>query len=193
MSWDCSGRWRRHQHRPVLTDSAEEDLHWGRSAKYLHKSLWPEMLLLHLSESHDNCGDRGTGGPGDQTGETSLFWRGCWAEHRASSDFSLSAITFIESVEPGPSLGQIDHVCHRHFCVPPLLVNHCQLLVCYRTLNNCYFNKVSIIYYLRVAFIKVCLLSGVRIISSSSCLAAAFSSSRTLFLWATSLRHSRFL
>ena len=48
-SWDCSG-WRGcHQHRPVLTDSAEEDLHGGWGPKYLHQSLWAEMLLLHLS------------------------------------------------------------------------------------------------------------------------------------------------
>ena len=92
MSRDCLGGGRRHQHRPVLTDSFEEDLHWGWYSKYLHKSLRSEMLLLHLPESHNNCGDGGTGGSGEQTGETS-FGRGGWAEHRASSDFSLSALT----------------------------------------------------------------------------------------------------
>ena len=92
MSWDCLGGGWRHQHRPVLIDSPEEDVHWGWYSKYLHKSLRSEMLLLHLPESHNNCGDGGTGGSGEQTGETS-FGRGGWAEHRASSDFSLSALT----------------------------------------------------------------------------------------------------
>ena len=100
------GVWWCHQHCSVLTDPPEEDLHWGWYTKYLHESLWSEMLLLHLPESDNNCGDRGTGGSGDKTGETS-FGRGCGAKHRPSSDFSLSAIIHIESVERWP--GRVDH------------------------------------------------------------------------------------
>ena len=177
-----------HQRGAVLPHSSQEDLHQCWRQKYLLQSLWTKVLLLHLSKSNNYCGDWWRG----WRGETGEAGRGRRGQHSAAALLTSITLNSLEADRPAPSFGEIDHICDGHLCVPPLLVNGCQLLVSYWALK---YKMCHQFYYLSPPFINVCLLSGVKIISSVSCFPFffSFSSIRTRFLWATSFRQSLFL